>query len=366
MTNIKKNVLILCGGMSSEHKISLLSALNVFKAIDESKFNPILVGIDLDNNWRHTDSANLILNQDNPAKIHLNSESEIVTLESKRTNGKINNQPEFCLLNSTSGPIIDIDIVFPVMHGNKVEDGVLQGYLENLGIRYVGCGVLASSVCMDKDIFHRLMRELQIPTVDFVTILRANNFDSEIQKVMQYFNGDYPVFVKPANGGSSVGISKANNQAELEQAVKVAFRFDKKALVEKALKAREIEVAILGNDELIVSEPGEIVVNSDFYDYDTKYINTNLSFAQIPAKLEPAISKTIKAFAEQAYRSIGCKGLSRVDFFFDEANNQIYLNEINTLPGFTSISMYPGLMKHCGFNYKELITRLIELGLEDY
>ena len=258
--------------------------------------------------------------------------------------------------------MLKVDLVLSIMHGNKVKDGVLQGFLENIGIPYIGCRIFASAICMDKDICRRLLRDGGINGVETFVIHSYEDIKNKIKSAKNFLGSQYPLYVKPANGGSSIGVYKVINDIELQNAVNQAFKLDSKILIEKGYKAREIEVAILGNDKLLVSEPGEIVVNTNYYDFESKYSNPNASTSVIPASIPDNIAETIKLQAQKAYRILGCKGLSRIDFFYIEETSQIFLNEVNTMPGFTSISMYPKLMENVGLNYSELITKLINTG----
>ena len=264
---------------------------------------------------------------------------------------------------------IEVDIIFPVLHGTFGEDGTIQGLLELADIAYVGSGVLGSAAGMDKDVMKRLFRDARLPLVKHVTILRRR-WEDEPKKMRREIESalKYPVFVKPANLGSSVGISKAHDSAELGPAIDEAAKYDSKIIVEQAVggkrqKAREIECSVLGNDDPKASVCGEVIPAKEFYDYDAKYIDEG-SKLLIPAKLSRSQQKQVQQMAVRAFQACDCSGLARVDFLMDPATEKIYLNELNTMPGFTSISMYPKLWAASGIEYPELIGRLIELGLE--
>ena len=264
---------------------------------------------------------------------------------------------------------IDVDIIFPVLHGTFGEDGTIQGLLELADIAYVGSGVLGSAAGMDKDVMKRLFRDAGLPMVKHVTILRRR-WEAEPKKMRKQIESalNYPVFVKPANLGSSVGISKAHDSAELGPAIEEAAKYDSKIIIEQAVggkrgKAREIECSVLGNDDPKASVCGEVIPAKEFYDYDAKYIDEG-SKLLIPAKLNRAQQKQVQQMAVRAFQACDCSGLARVDFLMDPATEKIYLNEVNTMPGFTSISMYPKLWAASGIEYPELIGRLIDLGLE--
>lgn len=251
-----------------------------------------------------------------------------------------------------------IDVVFPVLHGTFGEDGTVQGLLELAGLPYVGAGVLGSSVSMDKEVMKRLCREQGLPVVDYVA-LRRGNLDAEA--VMARF--PFPVFVKPANLGSSVGITKARDEAELVAALQLAAEYDSKVIVEKAVVGREFECSVLGNDQPEAAAPCEVFPSREFYDYEDKYLLDKAEF-DLPAKLEPEQAEEIRRLAVACYRAVECEGMGRVDFLMEAATGRFYINEINTIPGFTSISMYPKMWAHAGMSFPRLIDRLIELALE--
>lgn len=320
-----KNVLILFGGNSSEHNISCKSAKSIYTNIDQNLFNPTIVGITKQNDWYiYNDNINIIdENWINKSVI------------------KIDNIINF---------IKQFDVVFPIIHGTNGEDGKLQGMFDLFNIKYIGCKTLASAIGMDKAFSKILFEHLNINQVPYLVINENFNIKEIIKKL------DFPVIVKPANGGSSIGISKVTKEKELKKALKEAFKYDKKVVIEKFIFARELEVAILKDkDNLIISEIGEIVSCNNFYDYNAKY--EKKSKLIIPANLDNNISNQIKETAKKIFIGLEAKDYIRIDFFLEE--NNIYINEVNTIPGFTEISMYPKLINNIGISYKELITKLI-------
>lgn len=315
--NIKK-ILILCGGVSSEHDVSLKSASSVINNIDADLFKYEVVYIDYDNTW--------------------------YKYKNKKKISKINNIVEY---------LKKFDLVFPIMHGKCGEDGKLQGMLEFFNIKFVGCKTLSSAILMDKSLSKLFFKSIGLKQVPYITI--NNNYD--IKNIVSILN--FPMIVKPSNGGSSIGISKCNNESELEKGIKDALKYDSSIVIEEFIIARELEVAILEDkDKLIISNPGEIRYDSVFYDYNTKYVNSN-SYIVIPAHLDKNIIRKIKDYSKLIFNKLKLKGFSRIDYFYDEQNNLIYINEVNTIPGFTDISMYPKLIENCGISYKDLIAKLI-------
>jgi D-alanine-D-alanine ligase len=304
------------------------------------------------------------------AAVLARGESVIVPPEPvHRQSGLVPFQSDAALTRRASDRAINVDVIFPVLHGTFGEDGTIQGLLELADIAYVGAGVLGSAAGMDKDIMKSLFIAAGIPIVKHVTILRGA-WETEPKKIQKLVESKlkYPVFVKPANLGSSVGISKARNRTELGPAIEEAAKFDRKIVIEQGVggnknKAREIECSVLGNDNPIASVPGEIVPVKEFYDYNAKYLDEGSELI-IPAKLSKAETKKIKALAVLSFQAVDCSGLARVDFLMDPTTRKIYLNEINTMPGFTAISMYPKLWAASGLEYSELIDKLIQFGLE--
>ena len=328
-----KRVLILFGGIGTEHIVSCNSCKSILENIDKLKYDYEVVGISKENVWyKFSDDLSYLVNG-----------------------------------NWTSANVLEIDniinyikkfaVVFPVMHGNYCEDGKLQGFLDLFNVKYVGCKTLSSALLMDKALTKFILKGLDIPSVPSVSFSDDYKIDDIISEI------EFPMIIKPSNGGSSIGISKACNKKELIKSIKLAKKYDDKILIEKFIKARELEVAILKTREkTICSYPGEIKSANEFYDYDAKYDNKE-SYTIIPDDLNKDIVSKIKEYALRLFESLDCKGLSRVDFFYDEENEKIYLNEANTMPGFTSISMYPKLMENEGIKYKDLISILIDNSL---
>jgi len=350
----KLRVGIVFGGKSAEHEVSLQSAKNIVDAIDKSKFDVMLLGIDKQGQWHLNDATSYLLNADDPALIALNHSGNNIAL--------IPGQAQHQLIEaSNSNPLSQLDVIFPIVHGTLGEDGCLQGLLKVANLPFVGSGVLGSAVSMDKDVAKRLLRDAGLNVAPFITLTRANREQVNFTDIEQQFG--LPLFVKPANQGSSVGVSKVNSEQQFHDAVALAFTFDHKVVVERGINGREIECAVLGNDNPEASTCGEIVVNSEFYSYDTKYIDEESARVVVPAALSAEINDEIRAIAIKAYQTLECSGMARVDVFLTQ-DNDIIINEINTLPGFTNISMYPKLWQASGIGYSELITRLIALALE--
>jgi D-alanine-D-alanine ligase len=382
----KIRVGILFGGRSGEHEVSLLSAASVLNAIDKDKYEVVPIGITKDGRWLTAEHAEnlltgkLVLESRNlragdpettsPAAVLARGEAVVVPPEPvHRHSGMVPFQTDAGLMRRASDRAINVDVIFPVLHGTFGEDGTIQGLLELADIPYVGAGVLGSAAGMDKDIMKSLFIAAGIPIVKHVTILRGA-YEKDPKKVQKLVESKltYPVFVKPANLGSSVGISKAHNRKELGPAIEEAARFDRKIVIEQGVggkkeKAREIECSVLGNDEPVASVPGEIVPGKEFYDYTAKYVDEGSQLI-IPAKLTKAETKKVQELAVKAFQAVDCSGLARVDFLMDPKTGKIFLNEINTMPGFTAISMYPKLWGASGLAYADLIDRLIQLGIE--
>ncbi|MDR0320680.1 MAG: D-alanine--D-alanine ligase [Treponema sp.] len=347
-----KTVGIIFGGKSAEHEISLLSAKNIYDAIDKTKFKPVLIGIDKEGRWLLNDASQFLLNADNPALVKLNPNGKSVSLRTE-AGGQFS-------VNGTDN--LRLDVVFPILHGPFGEDGTIQGFLKLADIPFAGAGILGSATGMDKDVMKRLLREAGLPIGKFLSIKsheKPLSF-SEIKAAL-----GVPFFIKPANMGSSVGISKVNNEAELSAALKEAFLYDTKIVIEEFIPAREIECGVLGNEEPSASVPGEVISSHDFYSYDAKYLDEKGASLEIPAKLDSETTKRIQTLAIKVFQTLCCEGLSRVDFFLKE-NGEILVNEINTMPGFTRISMYPKMWEASGIDYTELITRLIELAISRF
>lgn len=350
----KLRVGIVFGGKSAEHEVSLQSAKNIVDAIDKTKFDVVLLGIDKQGQWHINDEHNYLLNAADPARIALNHSGVNLAVAPGQQHGQL-------IDARAASPLPQLDVVFPIVHGTLGEDGSLQGMLRMANLPFVGSGVLGSAVSMDKDVAKRLLRDAGLNVAPFVTLTRSNRDKYHFAELAETLG--VPLFVKPANQGSSVGVSKVTTAAQYQEAVALAFRFDTKVVVEKGITGREIECAILGNDDPQASTCGEIVINSDFYSYDTKYIDDKGAQVVVPADLPREINDKIRAIAIRAYQALECSGMSRVDVFLTP-ENEVIINEINTLPGFTNISMYPKLWQASGIGYQALITRLIELAIE--
>jgi D-alanine-D-alanine ligase len=381
----KIRVGILFGGRSGEHEISLLSAASVFKAIDQNKYEVVPIGITKQGRWvTSADAERLLagkpleperqLRAGDPdataaAAVIQTGQAVVVPPEPHKSGAGMTPFQTEAPARRAADRAINVDVIFPVLHGTFGEDGTVQGLLELAEIPYVGAGVLGSAAGMDKDIMKSLFRAAGLPIVKHVTVLRSD-WESQPKKVQKTIERSlkYPVFVKPANLGSSVGISKAHDRKELGPALAEAARFDRKIVIEQGVggkngKAREIECAVLGNDQPKASVAGEIVPSAEFYDYSAKYLDEGSQLI-IPAKLTRAEAKKVQELAVGAFRAVDCSGLGRVDFLMDPKSRKIFLNEINTMPGFTSISMYPKLWAASGVSYPQLIESLIQLGIE--
>jgi D-alanine-D-alanine ligase len=382
----KLRVGILFGGRSGEHEVSLLSAASVLNAIDKDKYEVVPIGITKDGRWlTAADAENLLQGKlvlesrhlragdpetTEPAAVLARGEAVVVPPEPvRRAGGLVPFQTEAPLTRRSSDRAINVDVIFPVLHGTFGEDGTIQGLLELADIAYVGAGVLGSAAGMDKDVMKSLLAAARIPIVKHVTILRSawQKDPKRTQKLVES-KLRYPVFVKPANLGSSVGISKAHDRKELGPAIEEAAKFDRKIVIEQGVggkknKAREIECSVLGNDEPVASVPGEIVPVKEFYDYNAKYLDEGSELI-IPAKLTKAETKKVQELAVRCFQAVDCAGLARVDFLMDPLTRKIFLNEINTMPGFTAISMYPKLWAASGLEYPDLIDKLVQLGVE--
>ena len=353
-TDRKLKIAVLFGGRSGEHEVSLMSARSVLSVLDPVKYEVTQVGITKDGRWFTGPDA-------------------IGALENGKTDGlehvilspDPSEQGLYVLRDGQYLKLTDIDVFFPVMHGTYSEDGTMQGLLEMANVAYVGAGVVGAAVGMDKGIFKDVMVANDIPVVDTIVIQRREieqDMDSVIRKAEELFA--YPLFTKPANMGSSVGVTKCNNRSDLQEGLFEAAAYDRRVLVQRGIKnGREIEVSVLGNDEPQASVPGEVQPSREFYSYESKYVD-GTSGLIIPAPLPPETTERIREIAVRAYQAIDCAGMARVDFFVEKDTNAIYLNEVNTIPGFTKISMYPKLWEASGLPYGKLVDRLIELALE--
>lgn len=358
----KIRVAVLYGGRSGEHEVSLRSAASVIHHLSSERYEIVPIGIDKQGRW-HLNDLSLIENAG--ASLPMDQSAPTVMLP---PNPPTDASAGSSLVPMSGGKAQGIDVVFPVMHGTFCEDGTIQGLLELADVPYVGCGVLASAVGMDKEVAKRLMRDAGIPIVPFLTV-RASNWPAQKATIATKVATDlgYPCFVKPANAGSSVGVHKVKQPADLDAALTDALRYDTKVLVEKAISAREIEMSVLENSEHsglpLVSIPGEVTPTHEFYSYESKYLDENGAVIEIPAKLAPEQIKAAQSIARDAFMALECEGLSRVDLFLDKVSGTFYFNEINTLPGFTSISMYPKMWEASGIPYGELLSRLVDLAI---
>jgi D-alanine-D-alanine ligase len=349
----KTRVIILFGGRSAEHEISILSARNVLAALDRQRFDPVLIGIDRAGRWHQESERTLAGATGDPRALALDPAAPTVSIEQGLVGGQ------------TDDAAADL-VVFPMLHGTFGEDGTVQGLLELGDVAYVGAGVLGSAIGMDKDVAKRLLRDAGIPVVDFTVVTAAAFARDPAAALAGAARLGWPLFVKPVNAGSSVGVSRVNGPEGLAPAVRAALAFDRKVLIERAVDAREIECAVLGNDDPVASIPGEILVHhkDGFYSYDAKYVDPSGASWKIPADLPAATAARVQTLAVETFRTLELAGLARVDFFLSRGDGALYVNEVNTLPGFTAISMYPKMWEASGLSQTALLTRLIELALQ--
>ena len=353
MSSKRLNLALIFGGRSGEHEISVMSARSVLQAIDTDKYQVWQIGITREGHW---------LTGENTLQAFENKSCEslkqvvLMQIDEKTVLHQ--------LVDGNLQKISAIDVFFPILHGTYGEDGTIQGYFEMLDVAYVGAGLLSSSVGMDKGICKDLVANLGVPVLEYKIFNRQKiEVDLEATALEAEKIAPYPLFVKPANLGSSVGISKAKNRQELIKGLEIAAKYDRRVLVERGINAREIEVSVLGNTNPIVSTPGEIIPGDEFYSYDDKYID-GIARTFVPADLSDAMTQRVQEIALQVYQGIDCAGMARVDFLIDKQTEEIFFSEINTIPGFTPISMFPKLLAHGGITYPELIDRLIALALE--
>jgi D-alanine-D-alanine ligase len=357
----KRTLAILFGGRSGEHEVSLMSARSILSVLDRTRYTVIEVGITHDGTWLTGPDALSAFEQGQTDRL---SPTSLLPDPARPrlviTHNFTNNGHETPVLDS-----IDVDVFFPVLHGTYGEDGTIQGLFELADVAYVGAGVVGSAVGMEKGVFKDVMLANQVPVVKSITVLRSE-VDLDIASVVDRAEklGSYPIFIKPANLGSSVGITKCRSKSDLYEGLLEACRYDRRIIIERGVnQPREIEVSVLGNDTPRVSIPGEIIPGADFYSYEAKYL-LNTSELRIPAPLSEAQTTLIQTLAVKAFKAIDCSGMARVDFLLDTITGDIFLNEINTIPGFTKISMFPKLWEASGLSYSALIDCLIELGLE--
>jgi D-alanine-D-alanine ligase len=353
----KVRVGIIFGGKSAEHEVSVRSARNIIAALDKSKYEAVLVGIDREGCWHLGNEGRLMLAVGQPTVDAISDKNDVLLAPATKS------ESAAVVSTGSAAPLANLDVVFPVLHGPNGEDGTMQGLLKLAGIPFVGPSVLGSAVGMDKDVMKRLLRDAGIPIGKFEVLHAREKSAWSPEAVLKSLGS--PVFVKPANMGSSVGIRKATTAEELREAVEFAFTFDRKVIVEAFIKGREIECAVLGNDSPKASAPGEIIAGQqhDFYSYEAKYVDCEGQRIEIPANLPKGVAEEIQALAVRAFQVLCCEGMSRVDFFYTD-DGRILVNEINTIPGFTNISMYPMMWKASGIEYSELIGKLIELAIE--
>ncbi len=358
MTTEKIKVGLIFGGRSGEHEVSFCSASSIIKAIDKDKYTVVPIGITKEGRWISPQDSELALQS---GKIEGKNTVILLNDPSGRALVRIDNNQRL----DKSSALERLDVIFPVLHGPYGEDGTVQGLLELADIPYVGAGVAASAISMDKDLMKIIFKQRNLPILKWMTIKRKE-WQKDKEKILSLVQDDfeYPLFVKPTNLGSSVGITKVHKKEELEKAIDLASSYDRKILIEEGLEeVREIECSVLGNDEPRASVVGEVKPAGEFYDYDSKYIDKETQLI-VPADLPDGVSRKVQEIALRAFKAVDAAGMARVDFFVTKKENKIYLSEINTIPGFTSISMYPRLWEASGISYPELIDRLIQLALE--
>jgi len=348
---------ILYGGRSGEHEVSRCSAASVYSAIDRSRYDVLAIGIDYDGRWYPQEPARIMEDRDFGKVLDIKKNGLWLV-------NHFENDGRLWLYDIESGGRRYVDLVFPVLHGTFGEDGTLQGLLELAMVPYVGADVIGSAVGMDKDAAKRLLRDAGIRVVPWITVNRRE-WEGGAAGIAERAISELglPLFVKPVNAGSSVGVRKVKERAALDEAVERAFDFDTRIMMEKAVDCREIECSVLGNEEALSSPLGEVIPRHEFYSYEAKYIDPEGADLRVPADLEEGLSDSIRDTAVRGYRALCCTGMARVDFFLEKGGKNYYLNEINTIPGFTSISMYPKLWGAAGLEYRALIDRLIELAL---
>lgn len=349
---MKTKVAIIFGGKSAEHEVSLNSATNIYNAIDKTKYDVVLLGNDKNGAWHFNsnydkDEVDLTINNYflHSQKVFIEIVENKISIIDKHSNKTLEN----------------FDVAFPITHGTYGEDGTLQGFLKFLNIPFVGPDVLGSAICMDKDVTKRLLRDNNIPIANFISIYKSQQNELSFEQARKKLG--MPMFIKPCNAGSSVGVNKVTDESSFKTALNQAFKYDNKILIEEAIIGKEVECAVLGNENPKASIIGEIIPTKDFYSYDAKYKHTDGAKMKIPAEIPDEVSDKLQETAIKAFNVTCCVGMARVDFFLKE-NNEFVVNEINTLPGFTEISMYPKLWEQTGISYPDLISKLIELSIE--
>ncbi len=363
MARKKLRIGLIFGGRSGEHEVSLASATSVMANLDREKYEVVPIGITKEGGWLlGTEPARLMA-----AEQHINhtenTETETTTAVTLTGDPRMRR-----LIPLESGEQLQdngaLDVIFPVLHGTYGEDGTLQGLLDMADVPYVGCGVLGSALGMDKEKMKMVFQAVGLPSVDYL-VYRRNEWERSPTTIMDAIEQrlGYPCFVKPVNLGSSVGINKAHDRAELEHAINVAAEYDRKIIIDRGINCRELECAVLGNDEPLASVVGEVIASNEFYDYHAKYLD-NKSQVIIPADIPQATAEEVRRQAVTAFLALDLSGLARVDFFLEKESGQVYINEVNTMPGFTQISMYPKLWEASGLTYAQLLDRLVELAIE--
>lgn len=361
MTKKKQRIGLIFGGRSGEHEVSLASATSIMESLAQDKYEIVPIGITSAGSWLlGTEPAKLLAAEQSVDSANVTEYTTAVTLTGDPSLRRL-------IPLESDEPLREngsLDVIFPVLHGTYGEDGTLQGLLEMANVPYIGCGVLGAALGMDKEKMKMVFQSVGLPNVKYL-VYRRNEWERSPETILDEIEQHlgYPNFVKPVNLGSSVGINKAHDRAELEHAIHVAAEYDRKIIIEQGINCREFECAVLGNDEPIASVVGEVVASNEFYDYNAKYIDGK-SQTIIPADIPQKMAEEIRRQAVQSFLALDLSGLARVDFFLDKDTNKVYINEVNTMPGFTQISMYPKLWEASGISYPELLDRLIELAIE--
>lgn len=357
--NAKKlRIGILCGGRSAEHEISLISAKSVIEALDKDKYEIHIIGIDKTGAWHLRENDHFLNHAEDPKLIHLSGEKKSVALIPRDERKEI-----VSLADNQLHGALKLDVIFPILHGPYGEDGTVQGLLKMAQVPFVGAGVLGSAIGMDKDVMKRLLQQSGIPIARFLSVPVHHKDKVRFQDVVEELG--LPFFIKPANLGSSVGVSKVKSEAEFFPALQKAFQFDRKIIVEEYIEGQEIECSVLGNEHPVASLPGELIPTHEFYSYEAKYVDPNGAHFKIPADLPQETILQVQTMAIEAFQVLCCEGMARVDFFLKDTG-ELFVNEINTIPGFTKISMYPKLWEASGMSYGELLDRLIQLAMDRF
>jgi D-alanine-D-alanine ligase len=352
--NKKVRVALFFGGRSAEHEVSLQSARNVYDAIDKEKYEIVLIGIDQSGKWHLNDAHEFLLNANQPNQIALKKGAGNLAL--------VPGEESHVIIDVRKNENIGtIDVAFPILHGPFGEDGSIQGLLKLADLPFVGSGILGSAAAMDKDVMKRILGQANIPQARFLVYCFEEKDKLEYSKIVEALGS--PFFVKPANLGSSVGIGKVHSESEFDPAIEHAFDYDNKIICEENIEGREIECSVLGNNDPIVSKPGEIIAGHEFYDYDAKYVDQDGAKFEIPANIGASVTQKIQDLSIKSFKALCLSGMARADFFLKK-NGEVLVNELNTIPGFTRISMYPKLWEMSGISYPDLIDRLIQLAIE--